>query len=89
MSIAREQASSSSSAIRQAIPERLAWRVAPPNPEASTSPLMHSGVSRGEDMNNCPWSLPRIVKSARLAPSAETPTTGPRTSDTIGILPEH
>ena len=40
-------------------------------------------------MNNCPWSLPKIVKSARLAPSAETPTTGPRTNETIGILPEH
>ena len=40
-------------------------------------------------MNNCPCSLPSIVKSARLAPSADTPTTGPKTSETIGILPEH
>ena len=89
ISAASAQASSSSSAIKQAIPERLACSVAPPNPAASTSPLIHSGVSRGEDMNNCPCSLPRIVKSARLAPNAETPTTGPKTSEIIGIRPEH
>ena len=89
ISIASAQASSSSSAIRQAIPERLACRVAPPKPAASTSPLIHSGVSNGDDMNSWPWSLPRIVKSARLAPSADTPTTGPSTSETIGTLPEH
>ena len=89
MSIARAHASSSSSAIRHAIPERLAWSVAPPKPAASISPLMHSGVSSGEDMNNWPWSFPSIVKSARLAPSADTPTTGPNTSEIIGTRPEH
>ena len=89
ISLAIIQASSSSSAIKHAIPERLACKLAPPSSTASISPLITSGVSSGDERNNWPCSCPRIVKSARLAPNADTPTTGPNTSEIIGILPLH
>ena len=89
MVAANSQASSSSSAIREAIPEREAWRFAPPRPAASTSPLMTSGVSRGEERKSWPCSSPKMVKSEREAASAETPTTGPRTTLIIGMRPLH
>ena len=89
ISEAKLQASSSSSAIKQAIPERDAWSVAPPSPAASISPSSTSGVSSGEERNNCPCSSPKMVKSAKLAASADTPTTGPRTKLIIGTRPLH
>ena len=75
---AKSHASSSSSAISEAIPEREAWRFAPPKPAASTSPLITSGVSSGEERNNCPFSSPNMVKSESDAASADAPTTGPQ-----------
>ena len=48
-SLARKNASSSSSATMQAIPDLDACKFAPPSPAASTSPLITSGVSRGLD----------------------------------------
>ena len=89
ISAAISQASSSSSAIRHAIPEREACKFAPPSPAASISPSITSGVSRGDERNNCPCSSPKIVKSAKLAANEETPTTGPRTRLIIGTLPLH
>ena len=89
ISAAISQASSSSSAIKQAIPDLDACKLAPPSPEASISPSITSGVSKGEERNSCPCSSPRMVKSAKLAASEETPTTGPKTRLIIGTLPLH
>ena len=80
-------ASSSPSAIRQAIPERLACTSAPPSSAGVISAEVVSSVSSGLERNSCPCSEPSTTKSVRPAASADAPTTGPSTRLIIGILP--
>ena len=86
--MAERMASSSSSATRQAMPERLACASAPPRLCWSSSPLAISGMKYGLRMNIWPLSSERMTKSERPAASALTPATVPRITEKIGIRPE-